>query len=87
MEDISYNMPSKKATVPIGWDIYGLTKFSDNLESARIDWIGRSKSRKLFNQTSNQKDLDEEVDWVEENLVEILNVYAKVFKVTLFSKQ
>lgn len=86
-EDTSYDLPSKEAAVPTGWDTYGLTKSSDNLESARIDWIGQSKSQKLLDQTSNQKDLDKEVGWVEKNLAKVLIAHAKVLKVTFFSKR
>ena len=49
--------------------------------------MSRSKSRKLVDQISNQKELDEEVDWIEKNLAEVLNAYAKIFRVTFFSKR
>lgn len=48
--------------------------------------MSQNKSRKLFNQTSNQKNPDEKVSWLEKNLAEVLNAYAKIFKV-IFSKQ
>lgn len=84
--NISYDLPSKESAVPTGWDIHGLTKSLEDLESARVDWIGRSKSQKLLDQDSNQKDLHEEVNWIEENLAEVLNAHAKVLRVTSFSK-
>ena len=86
-EDISYDLPNKEDAIPTGWDIHGLTKSPDDLESARINWISQSKSRKLLDQTSNRRDLDEEVDWVEENLAEVLNAHAKILRVTSFSKR
>ena len=64
-EDINHDLPNKQDEAPTGWDIQGLTKSLDNLESAYRDWANRSKSRKLLDQTSDQKDLDKEVDWVE----------------------
>lgn len=61
-EDINHDLPNKKNAIPTGWDIQSLIKFPKNLKSVLVDWISRSKSQKLLNQTSNQKNLDEEVD-------------------------
>ena len=46
-KDISYDLPNKKDAIPTGWDIHGLTKSPDNLESARINRISQSKRQKL----------------------------------------
>lgn len=80
-------MPNKDPATPTGSDIQGLTKPSEDLELASADWKSQSKSRKLLDQTCNQKHLDEEVDWIEKNLAEVLDTYAKILKVASFSKR
>ena len=86
-ENISYNLLNKKDAIPIGWGIYGFTKFADDLESAHLNWISQNRSQKSPNKISNPRDLDKKVDWVEENLARVLNAHAKILGVTFFSKQ
>ncbi len=61
-EDLNHDLPNKDPATPAGSDIQGLTKPSEDLELASADWKSQSKSRKLLDQTSNQKHLNEEVD-------------------------
>lgn len=86
-EDINHSLHSKMEATPTEWDIQGLIKSPDHLESAYMDWISRSKSRRLVDQISHKKDLDEEVYWIEKNLAEVLNTHAKILRVTFFSKR
>lgn len=86
-EDLTYDLPNKNHAKPTGWDIQGLTKSSENLKSAFADWASRNKSRKSLDYTSNQKHLDEEVDWIEKNLAEVLNAHTKILRITFFSKR
>ncbi len=46
-------------------DIQGLMRSPDDLESAYMNWIDRSKSRSFLDQISDCKNLDEKVDWLE----------------------
>lgn len=60
---------------------------SPNLKSAHMDWTDQSKSRNFLDQTSDRKYLDEEVNWREKNLAEVLNTHFKILRVTSFSKR
>lgn len=68
-------------------NIQGLTKSLEDLELAFIDQTSQSKSQKLFDQTSNNKHLDKEVDWIEKSLAEVLDIYTKILRITYFFKQ
>lgn len=86
-EDINYDLPDKEIIAATDWDLQGLDESPNNLQSAYTDWVDQSKGRGLLDHTSDQKDLDKEVEWLEENLAEVLNTYAKILRVTSFSKQ
>lgn len=85
--DISNNLAKKGAIESTGWDIQGLIGCPDNLDLAYVDWTNRSRSRNFLELSSTQKDLDEEVQWLEKNLAEVLDTHAKILKVTSFSKR
>lgn len=86
-EDISYTLPDKEVAAPTGWDIQGLIDSPEKLQSAYRDWLSRSQARSLVGITSSQRDLDEEVGWLEENLADGFNTHAKIIRVTSFSKR
>lgn len=86
-EDINYTSPSKNGAAPTGWDIQGLIQSQKKLQSACTDWLSRSKAQSLVGTRSCQKDLDEEVYWLEKNLAEVLNTHAKILRVTSFPKR
>ena len=79
-DDMSNNSPEKGVAEPTRWNIQGL-RSPDDLESAHVNWIDRSKSRSFLDQTPDRKDLDEEVDWLEKNLAEVLDTH-KTYRMT-----
>lgn len=80
-------MPNKDPTAPIYSDIQSLIQSLTNLELGFADKTSHSKNRKLLDQTYNQKYLDKKVKWIEKNQAEVLSTYAKIFRITYFSKQ
>lgn len=86
-DDVSYNSPDKAVAEPTDWDLKCLMGSADDLKSAHVDWIERSKGRNFFNHASSCKDLDEEMEWLEKNLTKVFDTHAKILRVTSFSKR
>lgn len=54
----------------------------NSLKWVNLNWMNSSRSRNFLDQTFIQKDFDEEMNWVEKDLAEVLDTHIKIFKVT-----
>jgi Reverse transcriptase (RNA-dependent DNA polymerase)/Endonuclease-reverse transcriptase len=70
-----------------GWDIDKLLKNEKRLELATIHWQETAINRSLIDDLSNKEDLENEASWIEETLIDTLNLYAKPLRITAYSKR
>lgn len=71
-----------------GWSIQKLLEDKNLLEAAKTDWKESSINRPYRLLTSsNEEDLDEEVEWFESSLSLLLDKHAKILYVRPFSKR
>ena len=84
---MGYNSVISKDGQVIGWDIQDFIDDEKNLEVAKLDWTKQSPNRPVLDVSYTHQNLDKEVEWVEALLNDILNIYCKKMRVTLFSKR
>lgn len=70
-----------------GWDIQRLIEDKNKLQVAQSEWIIYTNNRPILHNSNTWQELDEEVEWVQTLLTNILNVYSKSMQVILFSKK
>ncbi len=70
-----------------GWDIQSLVSDKDQLNKAQEEWLIQSHGRLILDQKYTQLNLDQEVGWIEDTLIELLNKHSKVMRVTSYSER
>ena len=86
-EDIDPNLFKPGTGKSTGWDIQSFIKNKDQLEAAKAEWKMQTQVRPILQSFCSQKDLDQEVEWIESTLTEILNTNCKITRVTSYSKR
>ena len=86
-EDIDCDSVNQNSGKITGWDIQGLIEDKNSLQAAQSQWMVHTKNRPILHSSSTQQELDEEVNWVETLLTNILNAHSKSMRVTPFSKK
>lgn len=83
------DIPDQKDTQAVisGWSIKTLLKDDKQLKDAEKDWKKVNRDHHFLDLLCTKQDLDKEVGWFEEKLTELLNKYAKVTKITFYSKR
>lgn len=61
-------------------------RLANDLKSAQIDWIEQTKGRNFQSLDFSCKNLDEEVEWLEKNLIKVFDTNTKILRVTSISK-
>ncbi len=54
---------------------------------AKAEWILEAQDRPILQNLCRKEDLDQEVEWIESTLTEILNKNCKLVRVTSYSKR
>ena len=68
------------------WNIKNLFEDDKLLEAAKSDWKKVNSNHQLLNLLYTEKELDKEIKWFEETLIELLNKHVKSTQITLYSK-
>ena len=83
--DVSLSQPNKGRDT--GWDIQSLIRDKNQLGKAREAWVTQNSERVFSDWTCNRTILDMEVEWIKDKLIDLLNKYRKIMRVTLYSKR
>ena len=86
-EDIDVGLSQSNLSKATGWDIQGLIDNKDQLSKAQKEWVIQSQKRPILQSSCNRLALDQEVEWIENTLTDILNTYSKIMRVTSYSKR
>ena len=86
-EDITYKLEKTNPGAITGWDIQDFIQDERGLKAAQNDWIAHTQDRPILSDSCSKQDLDEEVEWMEDLLTQILNTHSKAMRVTSFSKR
>lgn len=70
-----------------GWSIRNLLEDEKLRQAAKNDWEKSGIGHNCLTSLSTIDDLDKEVEWFENRIIELLNNHAKITKVYAYSKQ
>ncbi len=70
-----------------GWNIQRLIEDKDQLKIAKAEWNLKSQDQHILQNQCSKFDLNQEVEWMESTLTEILNQNCKLMRVTSYSKK
>ena len=70
-----------------GWNIKNFIENKDQLKMAKAEWKLQTQDRPILQNLCRKEDLDQEVEWIESTLTEILNKNCKLVRVTPYSKR
>ena len=86
-EDLKIEDQEKQQLATKGWSIQNLLQDEKLRQAAKNDWGKSSTGHKYLTPLCTKDDLDKEVEWFENNLVELLNNHAKITRVCAYSKR
>ena len=70
-----------------GWSIKNLLEDDRLFQAAKGEWKKTIKDQKPLDLLCKNEELDQEVEWFEKKLTELLNNHAKITKITSYSKR
>ncbi len=70
-----------------GWDIQNFIENKDQLKMAKAEWKLQTQVQPILQNLCRKEDLDQEVEWIESTLNEILNKNCKLVRVRSYFKR
>ena len=70
-----------------GWKIDDLMGDQEVLDKAESAWNLLAENRAIIDYNSSEREIEEEVIWIETSLTQVLEQYAKPLRITLYSKR
>lgn len=86
-EDFEDHRSDQSLGVFSGWNIQKLFEDKDSLQAAQEDWEKSSMDLSYLNSSSTKENPDKAVDQFENKRTRFLNTYAKVLRITAYSKR
>ena len=86
-EDLRQDKNQSRLATNTGWNIQALLENEVALQVAKEEWEKESSNHPHLSLVSSQKDLDSQVLWFETRLSSWLDKYAKITRITSFSKR
>ena len=86
-ENIDQNITKFSTGRITGWNIQNLIENQDQLKIAKAEWEDESQNQPILQNYCLKKDLDHEIEWVENMFTMILNKNCKLRRITSYSKQ
>ncbi len=85
-EDIETQSQDNQLAAMTGWSIQNLLEDKEVLQAAKDEWIKTTEDHAHLDPLCTKEDLDQEVQWFEKKLTELLNNHAKITRITAYSK-
>ena len=86
-EDLAEDLTLLDGGRPTNWDIKNLVEDDEKLKKATAEWKLASQERPYLLPSCSQEDLKEEVSWLEDQLIRVLDSNARINYVTSYSKR
>ena len=86
-EDIDTQGQENTQAAMSGWSIKNLLEDDKLRQAAQGEWKKSNEDRQPLDLLCTKQELDQEVEWFDKKLVELLNNHAKITQITCYSKQ
>lgn len=85
-EDIEIESQQNQQPAISGWSIMNLLQDKILWQTAKDDWQKSNLGQNYLMLLYTKKDLNKEVEWFKSKIVRLLNNYAKITKINIYSK-
>ena len=86
-EDIDTKSCGNTQAAMSGWSIKNLLEDDKLFQAAKGEWKKTNMDQQSLDLLCKKEELDQEVEWFEKKLTELLNNHAKITKITSYSKR